>query len=239
MLQRGRDLLHDFNAPDAKSGSTGSIGQLSTGQIDGGLREALRVAAERTVQRVSKPDGFLKDQAIHIPLPGHLEDARKALDSAGMGGSLDDLETRMNRAAEEASASAYKIFAGAVSKMTLTDAKGVLTGPKDAATEYLRHTSSGDLDKAFRPIVDRALAEAGAMKLYQSVSERVSSSLGGLGGLLGGDAGSKPAGFDFSGFVVGKAMDGLFHYIAQEEAAIRTDPVARTTDLLKQVFGRS
>jgi len=240
LLQRGRDLLRDMSqqpAPNA-GGSARSASELTTPQIDSGLREALRVAAQRTVQRVSKPGGFLKDDAIHIPLPGRLEDARKALDAAGMGGSLDDLETRMNRAAEEASASAYKIFADRVSKISLGDARGILTGPKDAATQYLRRTSSGDLTAAFRPIVDHALAEAGAMKLYKSVSDRVSSGMGSFGSLLGGDA-AKPGGFDFTGFVVDKAMDGLFHYIAEEEAAIRTNPVARTTDLLKQVFGRS
>lgn len=151
---------------------------------------------------------------------------------------LDDLDLRMNRAAEAAAPKAYNIFADAVAKMTIADAKGIVTGPNDAATEYLKRTTSPALTKEFRPIVDRALANAGAMKAYQAASKQVASSAGGLGGLLSGGQGQGSGGFDFTGYVVGKALDGLFHYMADEEAAIRTNPAARTTALLKQVFGR-
>jgi len=235
LLEMGRDLLKGTAAQPQKEGA----GELSAGQASSGLREALRVAAQRTVARVGKPDGFLKDPAIHIPLPGYLEQARSALGAVGAGSMLDDLDVRMNRAAEEASAKAFDVFAGAISKMSITDAKNIVAGEKDAATRYLRENTSTELTKDFRPIVDRTLAESGAMKVYNAAAEKASSSLGGLGSLLGGDAGQGARGFDFTGFVVGKALDGIFHYVAEEEAAIRADPVKRTTELLKQVFGRS
>jgi len=232
LLQRGRDALQGGGTSMAPKGGT-----LSQGQADSGLREALRVAAQRTVARVGKTDGYEKDPAIHIPLPSSLETARKTLGAVGGGGMLDDLDLRMNRAAETAAPKAYDIFADAVSKMTITDAKSIVSGPNDAATQYLKRTTTAPLTKEFRPIVDRALADAGAMKAYQAASQRVSAQAGGLGGMLSGGQGQGAAGFDFTGFVVEKALDGLFHYIAQEEAAIRTNPAARTTDVLKQVFG--
>ncbi|HUZ75472.1 MAG TPA: DUF4197 domain-containing protein [Stellaceae bacterium] len=234
-LERGRTLLQGA-APPAAAPSTG--GALSQSEASSGLREALRVAAQRTVAKVGKTDGYFKDPAIHIPLPGFLETARTSLGAIGAGGALNDLDLRMNRAAEAAAPKAYDIFADAVAKMTIADAKGIVAGPDDAATRYLKRTTSPALTKEFRPIVDRALANAGAMKAYQAASSKVASSTGGLGAMLQGGQGQGPAGFDFTGYVVGKALDGLFHYIAVEETAIRTNPAARTTALLKQVFGR-
>ena len=236
LLERGRTLLQG-PTPGTPAPAPSRGGALSQSQADSGLREALRVAAQRTVAKVGKTDGYFKDPAIHIPLPSYLETARKTLGKVGAGATLDDLDLRMNRAAETAAPKAYDIFADAVAKMTIADAKGIVTGPNDAATQYLKRTTSPALTKEFRPIVDRALASSGAMKAYQTASKEVASSSGGFGGMLSGSAGRGPAGFDFTGFVVGKALDGLFHYIAVEEAAIRTNPAARTTQLLKQVFG--
>jgi hypothetical protein len=209
---------------------------LTNQQADSGIREALRVAAQHSVSLVGRTDGYYKDPAIHVPLPGFLKTAKKGLAMVGASGMLDDLELRMNRAAEEAAPKAYDIFADAISKMTVTDAKEIVTGPNDAATQYLKRTSSPQLIEAFRPIVDKALADAGAVKAYNATMDRLSSGSG-VGGLLGGGA-KGAAGFDLTGFVVQKALDGLFYYIGKEEGAIRTNPVERTTDILKQVFGR-
>jgi len=233
LLNQGQKLLGGRGSSGASSGGSSA---LTNQQADSGLREALKVATQRTVSRVGKPDGYLKDSAIHIPLPSSLESAKKTLDAMHAGGTLDDLETRTNRAAEAAAPKAYDIFADAVSKMSVSDAKGIITGPNDAATQYLKRTTTPELTQAFRPIVDKTLSDVGALKLYQQAEQKAgASSLGGVAGMVGGN---KSAGnFDFTGYVVGKALDGLFHYIAQEEAAIRTNPVARSTDLLKQVFG--
>ena len=208
---------------------------LSNQQADSGLREALRVASQRSVSLVGRTDGYFKDPAIHIPLPGFLNTAKKTLGMVGAAGMLDDLELRMNRAAEQAAPKAYDIFADAISKMTVSDAKEIVTGANDAATQYLKRTSTAPLTEAFRPIVDQTLADAGAMKAYKATTDRLSSSSS-LGGMLGG-CGKGAAGFDLTGFVVQKALDGLFYYIGKEEAAIRTNPAERTTAILKQVFG--
>jgi hypothetical protein len=202
------------------------------------LREALRTATQRTVSRVGKTDGYMKDPSIHIPLPGFLASAKTNLGKVGAAGPLDDLELRMNRAAEQAAPKAVDIFSKAISSMSVSDAKGIVSGPNDAATQYFKRTTTGPLTEAFKPIVERSLADAGATKAYENAMHSVSasSSLGGLGGALGGHTGA-PANFNLTDYAVGKSLDGLFHYIAQEEAAIRTNPAARSTELLKQVFG--
>jgi hypothetical protein len=242
LLEQGRSLLGGKSG-----GSTGGAANLSNTQADSGLREALRVATQRTVSRVGKPGGYLSDPAIKIPLPSYLASARDLLAKAGMSGMLDDLELRMNRAAEAAAPKAADIFGQAIASMSVSDAKGIITGPKDAATQYFKRTTTKPLTEAFRPIMEQSLSQAGATQAFQKVSKSVagsaSSAGGGLGGLaglagMGGGGSAAPQGFDFTEYAVGKALDGLFHYIGQEEAAIRTNPAARSTELLKQVFGR-
>ncbi len=243
LLDQGRDLL------GGKSGATSGTAAsgLTSSQADSGLREALRVASQRTVARVAKPDGFLKDPAVKIPLPSYLASARDLMAKAGMSGMLDDLELRMNRAAEAAAPKAADIFGKAISSMTVSDARGIVSGPQDAATQYFKRTTTQPLSQAFRPIMEQSLSQAGATqafhKVSQSAASSTSSATGGLGGLaglagLGGGGSAAPQGFDLTDYAVEKALAGLFHYIGQEEAAIRTNPAARSTELLKQVFGR-
>lgn len=239
LLEQGRSLLGGGSGT-----SSGAKSGLSDQQADSGLREALRVASQRTVSRLGRADGFLKDPAVKIPLPSYLASARDLMAKMGMSGMLDDLELRMNRAAEAAAPKAADIFAKAISNMSVSDARGIVSGPQDAATQYFKRTTSQPLTEAFRPIVEQSLSQAGATKAFQEVSQRISSSAGGSGGGLGGLAGmaglgggSAPQGFDFTSYTTDKALAGLFHYIGQEEASIRTNPAARSTDLLKQVFG--
>jgi hypothetical protein len=233
LLEQGKDLLRQGPA----SRGTGSAGVTSQ-QAEAGLREALQTATQRTVARVGKADGYMKDPSIHIPLPGFLASAKQNLGKVGASGVLDDLELRMNRAAETAAPKAIDIFKRAIAAMSVSDAKAIVSGPNDAATQYFKRTTTQPLTEAFRPIVERSLADAGATKAYESAVQRVSSAspLGGLGGALGGGS-TVPGNFNLTDYAVGKSLDGLFHYIAQEEAAIRTNPAARTTALLKQVFG--
>ena len=243
LLEQGRGLL---GGSSSGGGSSRTASGLSNQQADSGLREALRVASQRTVSRLGRADGFLKDPAVRIPLPSYLASARDVMAKAGMSGMLDDLETRMNRAAEAAAPKAADIFAKAIASMSVSDARGIVSGPQDAATQYFKRTTSGPLTDAFRPIVEQSLSQAGATKAFQQVSQSLSSSVGGAGGGLGGLAGmagvggsgGAPQGFDLTSYTTERALAGLFHYIGQEEAAIRTNPAARSTDLLKQVFGR-
>jgi hypothetical protein len=141
---------------------------------------------------------------------------------------LDDLQLRMNRAAEQAAPKALNIFTDAISKMTISDARGILDGPKDAATSYFKRTTSNDLTRSFRPVVDSSLSSAGAVAAFKSVQSQASSLP---------LAGSSISNFNLTDFTVGKALDGLFHYLAVQEEQIRTNPAARSTDLLNKVFG--
>jgi hypothetical protein len=141
---------------------------------------------------------------------------------------LDDLQTKMNRAAEQAAPKALNIFTTAASNMSITDAKSILTGPDDAATQYFKKTTSSSLTTSFRPVVNNALSSVGAVQAFNSVQSKASSLPMG---------GSSVSGFNLTDFTVGKALDGLFYYMAVQEKEIRTDPAARTTALLKQVFG--
>ena len=212
----------------SKEGSAPKGASLSQGQIGLGLKDALKVASRRVVGRVGKAGGFDGDPQIRIPLPGPLERIAGPLRSVGAGGMLDDLQHKMNRAAEQAAPKALDIFVDAASKMTFDDARTILTGPQDSATQYFRRTTSESLTRSFRPIVDSTLSGVGAVVALNSVKARAR----GIPFL-----GQSVADFDLTDFTVGKALDGLFHYLAVEEAAIRTNPVARTTNLLKQVFG--
>jgi hypothetical protein len=227
-LDQGKGLLGGIGGQGSPSGSAGSKGAgLSDGEIGGGLKDALKVASQKVTGNLGKTDAYFKDSAIQIPLPGVLQQASGVLRGMGMSGLLDDLHLKMNRAAEQAAPKALNIFTDAVSKMSIADARGILSGPNDAATQYFKRTTTGSLTTAFKPIVDNSLSSVGAVGTFNSVKSQAGSVP-----MVGGEIKS----FDLTEFTVGKALDGLFHYIGVEEAAIRTNPAARSTDLLKKVF---
>ena len=234
LLDQGKNLLNGVQKNGGLSGGTRSGGgssgagaSLSQGEIGSGLKDALKVASQRVVARVGKTDGYWGDSAIRIPLPGPVQKVEAPLKAVGASGMLDDLQLKMNRAAESAAPKALNIFVSAAQKMSISDARSILTGPSDAATQYFKKTSTGELTTAFKPIVDNALSQVGAVKAFNSVKTSASSVP-----LAGQEVGS----FNLTDFTVGKALDGLFHYMAVEEASIRSNPAARTTDLLKKVF---
>lgn len=197
-----------------------------SGEAASGLREALRLGTERVVGRIGRTDGYLKDPEIRIPLPPTLERARQALALVGQSGLADDLEIRLNRAAEAAAPRAKDIFWKAISDMTLDDAQRILRGPNDAATRYFQGRMSKPLATAMQPIVETELAQAGAIQSYDAFMGRYRQ----LPFVPDAKA-------DLTRYVLEKGMDGIFHYLAKEEAAIRANPAARTTDLLRRVFG--
>lgn len=192
-----------------------------------GLTEALVVGTERVVEQLGQPGGYLEDPTAHIPLPGALEQAQGALALVGMSGMVDDLEVRMNRAAEQATPVAKDLIIEAIRGLTFEDAVGILNGPNDSATRYLQRKTREPLAREMRPIVDQALADAGAVQAFESVVGEYQSLP--LAGSLD---------VDLTGHVVTYAEKAIFDYLGQEEAAIRSDPAERTTDLLKSVFGR-
>jgi hypothetical protein len=199
---------------------------LSTDDIGGGLKEALRVGTENVVGSLGRTDGFNLDPQIHIPLPGQLDQVRKVLGKVGMDSMLTDLEVRLNRAAEIATPKAKRLFIGAINEMTLEDVMAIYKGPDDAATQYFRSKMSAPLAVEMKPVVDESLSDAGAVRVYDGVMERYNA----VPFVPKVEA-------DLSDYVVEKGMDGIFYYLAKEEAAIRQDPAKRTTDLLKRVFG--
>jgi hypothetical protein len=213
-------------ASSVLQGVLGGSAGLGENEIVAGLREALKVGTERVVADLGQVDGFNADPNVHIPLPKALAQAQSSLRLIGAAGLVDDLELRINRAAEQATPVAKDIFWQAITNLTFEDVNAIYQGPNDAATQYLDRTTRGSLNEAMRPIVDDALAEAGAVAAYDAIVER-----------------AQVAAFipDFkanlTGHVLDKAMDGMFAYLANEEAAIREDPLKQTTALLKRVFG--
>ncbi len=203
-----------------------SGGVLSTQDMAAGLREALRVGSERVVAQVGTADGFNLDPEIHIPLPGAFRDVQSALKTVGLSSLADDVELKLNRAAEAAAPEARDLFVQAISEMTLDDAKRIFDGPDDAATQYFKGKMSAPLSDKMAPIVDRSLADVGALASVDRMMESYKAIP------FVPDVKS-----DLRGYVVEKALDGIFFYVAKEEAAIRNDPAARTTELLQQVFG--
>ncbi len=203
-----------------------SADQLTAGEIGGAFKDALRIGSENVVTRVGSFGGFSDDPAIHIPLPAELDTVKNILDKVGMSQMLDDLELKMNRAAETAAPKAKELFLQSISAMTFEDAKTIYNGPEDAATKYFQAKMSPDLLQEMTPLIDSTLAEVGAVQAYDAVMGKYSSM-----------PFVPDVKADMTQHVANKAMDGIFYYLAKEEAAIRQDPVRQTTDLLKRVFG--
>jgi hypothetical protein len=200
---------------------------LGSDEIGEGLREALRVGTQTVVEQLGKSGGFNLDPQIHIPLPSQLDQVKSILGKVGMESMLTDLESRMNQAAETAVPKAKALFVDAINDMTLDDVMAIYNGPDDSATEYLKSKMSDSLAIEMKPIIDESLADVGAVKTYDDIMQQYSSV-----------PFVPKVDVDLSDYVVQKGMDGIFYYLAKEEAAIRQDPVKRTTDILKQVFGQ-
>ncbi len=220
------DLLKSVE--EAVEGLGGSSGALSDQEIGDGLVEALRVGTERVVGQVSAADGYNLDPDIHIPLPGALKAVQKVLKSIGMSDLTDDLELRLNRAAEAAAPEAQELFWEAIGEMSFEDVQQIYNGPDDAATRYFQDKMTPPLTERMQPVVDRSLADVGAIRSYDKMMKQYESV-----------PFVPDAKADLSSYVVEQAMDGIFHYVAIEEAAIRNNPTARTTELLQKVFGAS
>jgi hypothetical protein len=192
------------------------------------LKQALVIGATRAVDRASATDGFVGNPKIRIPMPEALETLGQSLRRFGMGQVVDDFELSMNRAAEEAAAEATPILVDAVKSVSFSDGMSILTGGDTAATDTLRAKTEDRLTAVFQPIITTKMEETGVTRSYEQLME----SGGSFMALLGGDSQ-----LDLPAYVTSKTLDGLFALIAEEEAKIRKDPVARSTDLLQRVFG--
>lgn len=212
----------------ARTATTGNVGAaaLSSNKISAGLKEALNVSTGKAVAVTGKPDGFLRNEAIKILLPDKLRTIGKGARLLGMGSQVDELEVGMNRAAEQATPQAKQIFLNAISQMTFDDARKILSGGDTAATDYFKRQTTAQLTAAFKPIVHNSLVNVGVVKQYNAIMQSS------VAGPLGAQS------FNLDNYVVGKTLDGLFYMLGEEEKKIRKDPGARTTALLKEVFGK-
>lgn len=215
------DILNKANEAMKARNTAG----LSDSKIASGLTEALRVSTTKAVAAVGRPDGFLKNAMIKILLPEKLRPVATGLKMVGMGAQVNELEVAMNRAAEQATPKAKQIFLEALRRMTFDDARRILTGGDTSATDYFKRQSSADLTRAFTPIVKETMSKVGVMQQYNKM---IRSAPGGAA--LAGR-------FDMDQYVVGKTRDGLFYMLGQEEKDIRKNPAARTTAILREVFG--
>jgi hypothetical protein len=204
----------------------GSLDAISAGDASAGVKEALAKGADYAVASLGKENGFLGNSKVKIPLPGYLQKAEKGLRMFGMGKQADELTETMNHAAENAVAEARPILSESIKKMSVDDAKGILTGGEGSVTKYFKRTSSEQLTERFTPIVKASTKKLQLAEQYNQFAGKAASS-----GLID----KKDA--DLDSYVTQKAMDGLFLMIAEEEKKLRSNPVGAGSDLLKKVFG--
>ncbi len=222
-LEKGSQYLKNMSNQKTTNPSKS---QLSTTEIINGLKEALKVGTENVVNKLGKQDGFLKDKAIHIPLPEKLQKIKNTLKKIGLSDQLDNLEVKLNRAAELATPKAKKLFLDAISSMSIEDANKIYKGPDDAATQYFKSKMSEPLKQEMKPIVEETLNKVAAVQTYKNIISKYNSL-----------PFVKPINEDLTSYTLDKSLDGIFYYLAKEELAIRKNPAKRTTELLKKVFG--
>lgn len=202
------------------------ISDISNAEASGGLKAALTQGAEKAVGQLSKADGFLGNPEVKIPLPDALKKAEKAMRMFGMDKQADELVLKMNRAAEAAVPEAKALLIDSVKKMSVQDAKAILTGGDDAATQYFKKTTSAPMAAKFLPIVKKATENVQLAQQYNKFAETGSKL-----GLV------KKEQVNLEQYVTQKTLDGVYLMMAKEEAAIRQDPIGQSSKLLKKVFG--
>lgn len=200
---------------------------LGDARVAQGLKEALRVGTENAVGLTGRVDGYFANQAIKILMPERLRSLEQGLRLIGQGERVDELVLGMNRAAERAAPAARGIFVDAIGEMSIDDARTILAGADTAATDYFKGKTTGKLTNAFQPVVERSMNEVGVARQYKDLLAQAQT----IPFFRAED-------YDLNRYVVGKSLDGLFHVVGEEERKIRTNPTARTTELLREVFAR-
>ncbi len=229
--QQWKDLLQQITGHKNRQATA-----LTESEVVGGLKQALATGTTRAIRQLGRKDGFWGNPAVRIPLPNKLQSVARLARQLGQGAKVDAFQLSMNRAAEQAVPEVADLFGAAIRKMTLEDARGILQGGDHAATDYFRRVEGKQLAERIRPIVARATDRVGVTRRYKAL---VSGSSGGTVGtalsLLDRNGGDKA--LDLDTYVTDQALDGLFRTLGNQEQAIRQDPAARTTALLKKVFG--
>ena len=216
------------DAADAVKGSAGSAG-LSNADVISGLKEALTKGAEHSVAVASVADGFWQDPRLRIPFPPEAQKVKNTLNDLGMSSQVEKFELTMNRAAENAAKEAVPIFVNAIRGMSVADGFAILRGGDHAATNFLKERTTAELTSRFRPTVETATKQVALTSYWTPLAGAYNKTL-----LFTGGEAVDP---DLDAYVTQKAIDGLFVLVAEEEQKIRQDPMARTSDLLRRVFG--
>ncbi len=224
--QLGRDFLNDPGKSVKKLTRKGGSG-LSESEVGDGLKEALRVGAKNATSKVSAPDGFFGNALIKVLMPPEAQKVEKTLRDVGLGDQVDNTILSMNRAAEDACTKAVEIFIDAIMKMSIQDAMAILKGGNNAATNYLKDKTTTALTNTFRPVIQESLDKVNATKYWATMFNTYNKL----------PTTFKKVNPDLPAYVTERALNGVFVYIAEEEAKIRTNPAARVSDLLKKVFG--
>lgn len=210
-------------------GLTGTTtGGLDDATIGSGLKEALSTGAARAVTAVSQQDGYFGNQAIKILLPKKIQSAADLLGRFGYQKEVDDLVLSMNRAAEKAAPKATEYFVAAIKEMTFEDARGILQGGTTSATEYFKKKTGDKIFASFKPVIADSMKNVGVAQRYGKMVESFNAIP------FAGSVGA----MDLDSYITTRAVDGLFTMLGEEEKKIRTDPMARGTELLRKVFGR-
>jgi len=207
--------------------AAGGSGATDDATASAGIKEALAVGTERAVQSLARENGYFGNAAVKILMPSSIQKVAEVARMAGYQKQVDEFVLSMNRAAEAAAPLASRHFGDAIRDMSLEDVRGILGGGDTAATDFFRRKTQDKLYAAFKPIVAQKVGEVGATRAYKDMIGRYESV-----------PFMKTQSLDLDDYVTNKSLDGLFHMVGEEEKKIRTDPVARTTDLLKAVFGK-
>lgn len=200
---------------------------ISDAEITRAFKEALAMGSEKVVSQLSVIGGFNDDARIRIPLPEKLQQAKSLMQQVGMEKTLSDLELRLNRAAEDATPKAKKLFTQAIKEITFADVRAIYKGPDDSATQYFKRKMTAGLSREMEPVISDSLSKVGALESYDKMISAYKT-IPFVPDLKA----------DLTQHVIDGALSGIFHYLAKQEAAIRNDPVLQTTALLKKVFGQ-
>ncbi len=226
-----QDLLNDFLGDDKSSETTQSGTTTTSAPSDSDMTravlDALSVGIKKAIKLLGQQGGYLNDAQVKIPLPEQLQYVESLLRKVGQDKYADQFVERMNVAAEQSVTKTTDIFLDTIKKMSVKDAKSIVTGPDDAATSYFKDKTTGQLREVIRPIVSKTMDEYGVASAYKKLISKSKY----VGQFLSEDA------VDLDGYVTNKTLDGLFLKLAEEEKLIRKDPIARTTDIMQSVFG--
>lgn len=221
-----RPILVSFLLAAAFQAHAANLSELRDAEVAKGLREALELGVANAVTKLGHENGFMGNEDVRIPMPESLQKVESGMRKLGMSKQADELIATMNRAAEQAVPEARMLLINTTRKLTIEDAKKILTGPDDAATQYFRAQSGEQLAQRFLPIVARETRKLKLADYYNRFANR---------GVALGLVREEDANLDE--YVTRKALDGLFLMVAEEERAIRADPMESGKRLIKKVFG--